>query len=72
MIVIKHGAGVGPQSTGMNTLLKVSDLKKYFEIREGFLQEQTIYRAVDGVSFTIDEEKPLDGRESGWKPPLGE
>jgi oligopeptide transport system ATP-binding protein len=40
----------------MNTLLKVSDLKKYFEIREGFSPKNKQYiRAVDGVSFTIDK-----------------
>ncbi len=42
------------------TLLKVTDLKKYFEVRAGVLSRSTgAVKAVDGVSFSVEQGKTL-------------
>ncbi len=43
-----------------DTILEVKDLKQYFPIRAGFLQKVVGYvKAVDGVSFTLQENETL-------------
>ena len=43
-----------------NAILQVRDLKKHFPVRRGLLQRQTGWvKAVDGVSFTLEQGKIL-------------
>jgi oligopeptide/dipeptide ABC transporter ATP-binding protein len=40
-------------------LLEAADLSKHFSVRRGFLGERGVVRAVDGISFTIEEGRTL-------------
>jgi len=56
------------------SLLEVQDLVKWFPVRRGFLQRVTNYvRAVDGVSFSIEEGETfgLVGESGGGKTTVG-
>lgn len=58
----------------MNTqLLLVKDLKKYFEIKRGFLGRKLYLKAVDGVSLTLakGEAAAIVGESGCGKTTLG-
>ena len=40
-------------SSNRENCLEIQNLKKYFEIKAGFLKKPNILKAVDDVSFTI-------------------
>ena len=59
-----HTLGTGPGNPGRSSadgpLLQVTDLQKLFPIRKGFLRRTVGHvRAVDGVSFHIDQGETL-------------
>ncbi|MCY3834443.1 MAG: ABC transporter ATP-binding protein, partial [Chloroflexi bacterium] len=58
----------------MNYLLEVEDLRKYFPVHGGLLNRKTAdFRAVDGVSFVLQEGKTLGlvGESGSGKTTIG-
>ncbi len=39
------------------TLLKVNSLRKYFSVKKAFLTEPSLVKAVDGINFSLDEDR---------------
>ncbi len=48
-----------PPACGTQPLLEVKDLKVYFPVRQGLFQKPKTLRAVDGVSFTLNQGETL-------------
>ena len=57
---LPFGTGIDMNEENNPTLLEVRDLKKYFLSKKNFFDDQTpAVRAVDGISFTLQEKETL-------------